>query len=135
MAFTAIARPLFAQASRSICTAAATRLEAQGGQISGRDWEVFKAEMGNFLSKKQVVSNAVRDGLWFLFTVAVQKATKARRRSSQRSRERNVVAHHFFERVRTYHVEHMVGIKSSFWSVGPRNTVQLAFFSAGFERG
>lgn len=54
--------------------------------------------MGNFLSEHGALNAGVRDGLWFLFTVAVQRAAKARRRS----RERNIVAHRFFERVRTF---------------------------------
>lgn len=85
------------KASQTICAAAATKLGgAHSRQVSGKDWDMLNSEIGNYLAAKKGTSkDGLRDGLWFLFGVARQRAAKARRRI----KNRNVVAHQFFQSV------------------------------------
>lgn len=88
------------KASRCICEAAATKLgDSRNRPISGKDWEVFRSEIGKYLAAREGyegrVEDGLREGLWFLFVVAGQRAAKARRRSNNG----NIVAHRFFHSV------------------------------------
>lgn len=95
-----LASCLSTKASRFVCSAAATKLgDSQSHQVSGNDWEVFRAEIVTYLAAKEAnegrLTDELKDGLWFLFAVARRRAAKARRRQNNG----NIVAHRFFHSV------------------------------------
>lgn len=84
--------------SQSVCAAAATKLGGDHSrQVSSKDWDALKAEIGNFLDTKKGSSHdGLRDVLWFLFSVARQRAAAQARRRKKRSK---IVTHQFFHSV------------------------------------
>lgn len=88
------------QASLCIAIAASAKLkDAHNRRVTGKDWEVIKAAIAEYIAAEKVgPGTGLEHALWFVYAVARSRAAKARRRTTRGRLP--VVADRYFHSVR-----------------------------------